>query len=232
MHKIMIKKFYLSPKFGTLINNKWITISELLHSSWIVMALPQHFNAATAVSESTGQNHHTIWRRAPAAESSTTAPSGTTKHHGNWPPLPSPSLPTPRRQAASMARCRHAARNHGPRSWSPPRPRRPGTDPDLQAAATGAPPRSRGRSTSSGVDVLTSRPPPTTQPQPAKDRPAGSCCTTTAGQGRPMRRTHAPHPRTPCRRAPCRRAPCRRAPCRRRAGHPTIEPRLARAAAP
>jgi hypothetical protein len=31
MHKIMNKKFYLSPKFGTLINNKWITISELLH---------------------------------------------------------------------------------------------------------------------------------------------------------------------------------------------------------
>jgi hypothetical protein len=34
MHKIMNKKFYLSPKFGTLFNNKWITISELLHHTW------------------------------------------------------------------------------------------------------------------------------------------------------------------------------------------------------
>jgi hypothetical protein len=32
MHKIMNKKFYLSPKFGTLINKSWSTISELLHS--------------------------------------------------------------------------------------------------------------------------------------------------------------------------------------------------------
>jgi hypothetical protein len=31
MHAIMNKKFYLGPKFGTLFNNKWITISELLH---------------------------------------------------------------------------------------------------------------------------------------------------------------------------------------------------------
>jgi hypothetical protein len=31
MHEIMVKKFYLGPKFGTLINKKWITISELLH---------------------------------------------------------------------------------------------------------------------------------------------------------------------------------------------------------
>jgi hypothetical protein len=31
MHKIMSKKFYLGPKFGTLFNKKWITISELLH---------------------------------------------------------------------------------------------------------------------------------------------------------------------------------------------------------
>jgi hypothetical protein len=30
MHKIMSKKFYLGPKFGTLFNKKWITISELL----------------------------------------------------------------------------------------------------------------------------------------------------------------------------------------------------------
>jgi hypothetical protein len=37
-------------------------------SSWIVLALPQHFIAATAVLKSIGQNHHTIWRRAPAAE--------------------------------------------------------------------------------------------------------------------------------------------------------------------
>jgi hypothetical protein len=28
----MQKKFYLSPKFGTLINKKWITISELLQT--------------------------------------------------------------------------------------------------------------------------------------------------------------------------------------------------------
>jgi hypothetical protein len=32
MHKIMSKKFYLGPKFGTLFNKKWITISELLHA--------------------------------------------------------------------------------------------------------------------------------------------------------------------------------------------------------
>jgi hypothetical protein len=31
MHEIMGKKFYLGPKFGTLFNKKWITISELLH---------------------------------------------------------------------------------------------------------------------------------------------------------------------------------------------------------
>jgi hypothetical protein len=30
MHQIIDKKFYLGPKFGTLINKKWITISELL----------------------------------------------------------------------------------------------------------------------------------------------------------------------------------------------------------
>jgi hypothetical protein len=30
MHKIIDKKFYLGPKFGTLFNKKWITISELL----------------------------------------------------------------------------------------------------------------------------------------------------------------------------------------------------------
>jgi hypothetical protein len=30
MHKIMGKKFYLGPKFGTLFNKKWITIFELL----------------------------------------------------------------------------------------------------------------------------------------------------------------------------------------------------------
>jgi hypothetical protein len=34
MHKIMNKKFYLSPKFGTLFNKSWITNSELLHP-WI-----------------------------------------------------------------------------------------------------------------------------------------------------------------------------------------------------
>jgi hypothetical protein len=32
MHEIMDKKFYLGPKFGTLFNKKWITISELLHA--------------------------------------------------------------------------------------------------------------------------------------------------------------------------------------------------------
>jgi hypothetical protein len=31
MHEIIDKKFYLGPKFGTLFNKKWITISELLH---------------------------------------------------------------------------------------------------------------------------------------------------------------------------------------------------------
>jgi hypothetical protein len=31
MHKIRDKKFYLGPKFGTLFNKRWITISELLH---------------------------------------------------------------------------------------------------------------------------------------------------------------------------------------------------------
>jgi hypothetical protein len=31
MHEIMNRKFYLGPKFGTLFNKKWITISELLH---------------------------------------------------------------------------------------------------------------------------------------------------------------------------------------------------------
>jgi hypothetical protein len=36
MHEIMDNKFYLGPKFGTLFNKKWITISELLHT-------PQHF---------------------------------------------------------------------------------------------------------------------------------------------------------------------------------------------
>jgi hypothetical protein len=34
MHTIMSKKFYLGPKFGTLFNKKWITISELLHELW------------------------------------------------------------------------------------------------------------------------------------------------------------------------------------------------------
>jgi hypothetical protein len=32
MHTIMSKKFYLGPKFGTLFNRKWITISELLQA--------------------------------------------------------------------------------------------------------------------------------------------------------------------------------------------------------
>jgi hypothetical protein len=30
MHEIIDKKFYLGPKFDTLFNKKWITISELL----------------------------------------------------------------------------------------------------------------------------------------------------------------------------------------------------------
>jgi hypothetical protein len=30
MHKIIDKKFYLGPKIGTLLNKRWITISELL----------------------------------------------------------------------------------------------------------------------------------------------------------------------------------------------------------
>jgi hypothetical protein len=32
MHKIIDKKFYLGPIFGSLLNKKWITISELLHA--------------------------------------------------------------------------------------------------------------------------------------------------------------------------------------------------------
>jgi hypothetical protein len=32
MHEIIDKKFYLGPKFGTLFNKKWITISEVLQS--------------------------------------------------------------------------------------------------------------------------------------------------------------------------------------------------------
>jgi hypothetical protein len=31
MHEIIAKKFYLGPRFGTLINKEWIPISELLH---------------------------------------------------------------------------------------------------------------------------------------------------------------------------------------------------------
>jgi hypothetical protein len=34
MHEIMDKKFYLGPKFGTLFNTKWITISELLQAAF------------------------------------------------------------------------------------------------------------------------------------------------------------------------------------------------------
>jgi hypothetical protein len=37
MHKIMSKKFYLGPKFGTLFDKKWITISELLHQPSLKM---------------------------------------------------------------------------------------------------------------------------------------------------------------------------------------------------
>jgi hypothetical protein len=33
MHRIIEKKFYLGPKFGTLFNKKWITISELLQEA-------------------------------------------------------------------------------------------------------------------------------------------------------------------------------------------------------
>jgi hypothetical protein len=45
MHEIIDKKFYLSPKFGTLFNKKWITISEVLQclgadaGRWAVVAL-------------------------------------------------------------------------------------------------------------------------------------------------------------------------------------------------
>jgi hypothetical protein len=38
MHEIIDKKFYLGPKFGTLFNKKWITISEVLQvSNWPVI---------------------------------------------------------------------------------------------------------------------------------------------------------------------------------------------------
>jgi hypothetical protein len=33
MHEIIDKKFYLGPKFGTLFNKKWVTISELLQGN-------------------------------------------------------------------------------------------------------------------------------------------------------------------------------------------------------
>jgi hypothetical protein len=33
MHGIIDKKFYLGPKFGTLIDKKWIKISELLQDA-------------------------------------------------------------------------------------------------------------------------------------------------------------------------------------------------------
>jgi hypothetical protein len=32
MHEIIDKKIYLGPKFGTLFNKKWVTISELLQA--------------------------------------------------------------------------------------------------------------------------------------------------------------------------------------------------------
>jgi hypothetical protein len=38
MHEIMDKKFYLDPKFGTLSNKEWITISELLQSPSVYKA--------------------------------------------------------------------------------------------------------------------------------------------------------------------------------------------------
>jgi hypothetical protein len=40
MHEIMNKKFYLSPKFGTLFNKSWITNSELLQL--------RHYTSTTA----------------------------------------------------------------------------------------------------------------------------------------------------------------------------------------
>jgi hypothetical protein len=47
MHEMIDKKFYLGPKFGTLINKKWITISELLQSPAsllpLAFALPKIF---------------------------------------------------------------------------------------------------------------------------------------------------------------------------------------------
>jgi hypothetical protein len=39
MHEILDKKFYLGLKFGTLFNNKWITISELLQLSHLIHKL-------------------------------------------------------------------------------------------------------------------------------------------------------------------------------------------------
>jgi hypothetical protein len=126
------------------------------------------------------------------------------KRQGICLPLSSPSLPTPtRRQAASMARCRHATHNHGPRSWIPPRPRRPGTDPDLQTATTGAPPWSRARSTSSGCRRCADLPAAANHAAPTgqRSRPAGRYSqqrrTTIVGQaapcGVPTHRIHACH---------------------------------------
>jgi hypothetical protein len=39
MHEIIDKKFYLGSKFGTLINKKWITISELLQDRRFIIIL-------------------------------------------------------------------------------------------------------------------------------------------------------------------------------------------------
>jgi hypothetical protein len=40
MHEMMDKKFYLGPKFGTLFNKKWITISELLQKPGLLSIWP------------------------------------------------------------------------------------------------------------------------------------------------------------------------------------------------
>jgi hypothetical protein len=46
MHKIIDKKFYLGSEFGLLINKKWVTISELLHSSIVYMSVGFRLSAA------------------------------------------------------------------------------------------------------------------------------------------------------------------------------------------
>jgi hypothetical protein len=49
MHAIIDKKFYLGPEYGTLINKKWITISELLQSwTFVELILVTYYTSSGA----------------------------------------------------------------------------------------------------------------------------------------------------------------------------------------